>query len=106
MDDDVVGRIEVGDRHVGGAGTRHGDNAVVGGDCDRIAAVGGVDDDRVLKAVRGTIGSQIDVDVVNAGPGQIVDRDEVRTAQRVDVERLHAVHVHDDGGDIARQSNP
>src|SRR5436190_3877634 len=106
MDDDVVGRIEVGDCHVGGAGTRHRDNAVVGGDCDRIAAAGGVDDDRVLKAVRGAIRSQIDVDVVNASPGQIIDRDEVRTAQRVDVERLHAVHIHDNGGDIAGEPHP
>ena len=42
---------------------------------------------------------QIDVDIVDVGAAEVVDRDEVGAAERVEVDLLDAVRVHRDGGD-------
>ena len=48
-------------------------------------------------------GAEVDVDLLDVGPGQVVDRDGVGAAQRVDVDRLDAVEVHRDVADVAEQ---
>ena len=47
--------------------------------------------------------AEVDVDLVDVGPGQVVDRDGVRAAQGVDVDGLDVVEVHRDVGDVAGQ---
>ena len=52
----------------------------------------------------GTVGAaKVDVDLVDVGPGQVVDRDGVRAALGVDVDGLDVVEIHRDVGDIAGQ---
>src|SRR5204863_4471443 len=41
------------------------------------------------------------IDLAGGGPGQIADRDGVGAAQRLEIDRLHAVDVHHDVGDVA-----
>ncbi len=86
----------------------HANHAIVVGDRDRVIAVGGVDLDRVDCAVGSVVWScsQVDVDLVDVGSGEVVDRDGVDAAPSVDVERLGAVHVHDNSADVAGQSHP
>src|SRR5262249_60924166 len=108
VDHDALVRLEVGDRHRLGQ-ARHRDHAIVVHDRDRIVAVGRVEDDRVGRTVAaGGAGlcAQVDRDLVHVGSGQIVDRDGVGAAQRVDLDVLDAVEVHGDVGDIAGEPRP
>src|SRR5262249_27776801 len=105
VDDDAIHvRIEVLDRHQLGE-TRHRDHAIVVGHRDHVVAGRAVDDDRVLRAVGRAVHSQIEIDVLNAGPAQVVDIDGVDTAQRGEIDVLHAVDVHRHRGNIARHTH-
>ena len=44
--------------------------------------------------------ARFDVDLRDVGAGQVVDGDGVGAAERVEVDRLDVVEVHDDGGDV------
>src|ERR1051326_3686491 len=100
VDDEAVGGLEIGDCHRRGQ-PRHGDQAVVIGDRNHVVAVRRVDDDRIDRAVTTAPGqSQVDVDIADAGAGQVVDGDVVRASERPEIDRLDAVCVHRDGGNI------
>ena len=73
---------------------------------DDIVAAGRVDDDRVHLTVADAVCTQVDVDLADVGIGQIVDRDRIGTAQRVELDRLHVVEIHGDGGDVASEPRP
>src|SRR5205807_734092 len=70
---------------------------------DHVITVGGVEGHRVGLAVGGTVGPEVDLDLFDVGSGEVVDGDVVGAAQRVDVERLHTMHVHGDVADVAEQ---
>ena len=61
-------------------------HAVVAGDLDHVVAVGRVDDDGIGRTVAATAAAQIEIDLVDVGPGQIVDRDGVGAAKRVELD--------------------
>jgi hypothetical protein len=61
---------------------------------------------RIGRTVGGAVCSEVDLDLADVGSGQVVDRNHVGAAKRVDVERLRTVHIHDDGCDVAGQSYP
>src|SRR5262249_20211143 len=108
VDDDAVVGVEVGDVHRFRQ-ARNRDHAIVVLDRDHVVAGGGVDDDRVRRSVATSAAQrsgEVDVDVLHAGSGQVVDRDGVGAAQRVEVDVLDAVEVHGDAGDIAREPHP
>src|SRR5438552_14841276 len=68
-------------------------------DLDRVVVVGGVDDDAVGLAVAGGAAQgagEVDVDAVDVGPSEVVDVDEVGTAEGVEVDPLDAGGVHRD----------
>ena len=47
------------------------------------------------------IPAEVDVDLVGIGPGEIVDRDGVGTAQSTDIDRFNVVEIHRHDADIA-----
>src|SRR5436305_2114489 len=72
-----------------------------------IRAVGAVDDDVVRLSVAGRRGAvEVQVDLRNIRSGQIIDRDGVGTAERVEVNLLDTVEVHRDVGDVTREPDP
>ena len=48
---------------------------------------------------------EIDVDLCDVGPAQVVDGDGVDAAQRIDVDALDVVEVHDDVAEIAGEAD-
>ena len=69
---------------------------------DRVVAAGAVDDDLVDRAVGWT---EIDVDLCHVGAREVVHRDLVRAAERVEVDALDVVQVHHYVGDVAREEH-
>src|SRR4029453_18722085 len=61
--------------------------------------------DHIRRRVAGTGQAEVDGDVDEIRPAQVVDREQVSAASQVDVRGFHAVQVHDDGRDVARQSH-
>ena len=118
VDGVVAGKPVDGERVEGalGAGERHlrrqsvDDYArAAAGDGDGVVAGRAVDDHVVRRPV--TLAAarrsrQVDVDLLGVGPGEVVDRDGVGAAQRVDLDVLDAVEVHGDVGDVAEQPHP
>ena len=79
------------------------------GDRDGVVAVGAVDDDGVGLAVAGAAAGrarEVEVDVGDAGAGQVVDGDGVGAAEGGDVDLLDAVEVHGDVADVAEEPQP
>ena len=94
IDGDLFAAETLDDRRAGG---RHGEvKRVVGRRAGHRHGVNGV-------VVAATEGREIDVDLLDAGAGQVADGDVVDATQRRDVDGLHAVQVHRDGPDIARE---
>src|SRR4029450_9535265 len=88
---------EAGDRHAG-TGPDHG---------DLVAAVGADDDNLVSRAVAGaTRRGQVDVDLLDVGGGEVVDRDLVGSAQGVDLDAFDVVEAHGDFADVAGEPRP
>ena len=98
VDGERVDRVLVLDRHPRGqAGQR--DARGVSAHVDGVVALGAVDDDAVGRAVAGDAAEragEVGVDGADIGAGEVVDRDRVGTAERVEVDRLDAVGVHRD----------
>src|SRR4029450_12948723 len=74
-------------------------------DVDDVAEVGAVYHDHISGRVAGAGQAEVDGDVDEIRPAQVVDREQVSAASQVDVRCFHAVQVHDDGRDVARQSH-
>ena len=75
---------------------------------DVVVAVRGVRDDRVGLAVARRAADragEIDVDLDDVGAAQIVDRERVRAAERVEVDGLDVVEIHDDVAEVAREQH-
>ncbi len=72
-----------------------------------VVAVRAVDDHRVDRAVAGgpPIVREIDVDLVHIGAGQVVDGDAVGAAERVELDALDVVQVHDDVAEVAGEAH-
>src|SRR6478735_650193 len=102
VDHDAIVGVEVRDRHRLGE-ARHRDHAVDAGDEDRIGTIGGVDDHRIRRTITGAVDTQVEIDLGDVGPGQVVDRDGIDATQRVELDVLNVVEVHGDGGDVARE---
>ena len=71
---------------------------------DLVGVVGAVDDHGVGLAVAGPRAcstGQVEVELGDAGAGQVVDGDGVGAAQGVEVDHLDAVEVHHDVADVA-----
>ena len=67
------------------------------GDGHDVVAVGGVDDHVVGRGVVAAAGrGEVRRHVDEVGAGQVVDGEVVGAAERVDVDRLDVVEVHDD----------
>src|SRR5262249_18724001 len=103
----VVGRLGAGDVHLGSQ-PQDGNPVLVPGDLNHVVAVGPLDDDRIGcvvadPAARGP--RQIEVDLADAGAGQVVDGDGVGAALGVEVDDLDAVEVHRHVGDIAGEAD-
>ena len=90
------------------AAAGHGDARGVSADSDRVLAGGAVDDDRRSAAspVTAQEAGEIDVHASDVGSGQVVDRDEVRPAEGVEVDPLDAGRVHGDVGLGAEEPEP
>src|SRR5262245_22580813 len=105
-DETVVGRFAVG--HVGPCRqSEDRDRASRSDHIDDVAALGAGDGHRVGCAVAGgptDRAGEIDVDLRHVGPAEIVDSDSVGAAQRVDVDSLDIIEVHDDAAEIAREA--
>src|SRR4029079_1529132 len=84
---------------------RHRDHAVTAGDEDRIGAIGGVDDHRIRRTITGTVDAQVEIDLGDVGPGQVVDRDGIDATQRIELDVLDIIEIHGDVGDVAREQN-
>src|SRR5207244_4951464 len=107
-DEGVVGPFGVFHDY-GGRQAVHREGGAAAHDLDEIVAVGAVDDDGVgLTVAGGAAGRacQVEVDLGEVGPGQVVEGDLVRSAEGVEINRLHAVEVHRDVGDVAREAHP
>src|SRR5262245_6885949 len=79
------------------------------GDGDHVVAIGGVDGDGIALAVAAAAVErrrQIDFDLGDVGALEIADDDVVRAAERLDVNALHLVQVHDDVADVAEEERP
>ena len=75
---------------------------------DDVVAVGAVDDHRVGRRVAGGAADragEIDVDLRHVGAGEVVDRDGVGAAERVEVDRLDVVEIHDDVAEVAGEQH-
>src|SRR5262249_17960144 len=94
VDDELVAGTCIGDVHLG-CKTRHRDHAVGLGHGDDVGTTGPVNRDRVCGAV---IGAEVEIDLLDTGPGQIIDRDVVGASQSVEINVLDAVQVHGDAG--------
>ena len=71
----------------------HDDTGCVSGSGDGVVELGAVDRDRVDRSVPGDsaeAAGEIDVHVLDVGAGQVVDRDRVGAAERVEVDLLDA----------------
>src|SRR5262249_39429165 len=88
-------RQSVDDHRCAAAGD--GDVVVAGGTVDLHDVGGAV----ALAASRRR--GQVEGDLLDVGPGQVVDRDGVGTAQGVDLDALAAFEAHDDGAAVAGQ---
>ena len=91
-DERVVGAFRPADVDLRGkAGDR--DRAAVPDDGDlRVVAVGAVDGHRVGLRVAGAAGRrQVDLDGLHVGAGEVVDREGVGAAERVELDRLDVV---------------
>ncbi len=102
---ELVGRLVVADRHQRRE-AGHGDTGSVAGDRDRVVPVGAVDDDPVGLAIAcPAAGRALEVDVRpgDVGPGQVVDRDDVRAAESLEVDGLDVVRVHRDVPQVAEE---
>src|SRR5258708_36281402 len=103
VDHDRIGCLEVRDCHLSGK-TRYRDHPVVVGDGDDIIGIGRIDDDRIdltVAAGAADLSSEVDIDLADGGPRQVVDGNVVRAAQGVEVDRFDAIEVHRDCGDVA-----
>ena len=49
---------------------------------------------------------EVDVDRRDVRPAEVVDRDDVGAAQRIDVDGLDVVEIHDDVADVAGEAHP
>ena len=75
---------------------------------DDVVAVGAVDDDDVGRRVAGGAADragEVDVDLGHVGAGEVVDRERVGAAERVEVDRLDVVEVHDDVAEVAGEQH-
>src|SRR5262249_4121765 len=104
----VLGRLGAPDVHLG---HRAGDDHLAGVavDHDHVVISGAFDGDGVGRAVAGGAarrGRQVQVDLGDVGAGQGVDGDAGGAAQGDEVDRLGAVDVHDDVGDVAGEEQP
>ncbi len=82
------------------------DSARVARDADDVGAVGGVDGDRVRRAVAPAVrAAQVDADLRHVGAAQVADDDVVRAPERPEVDRLDVVEVHRDRGDVAEEGH-
>src|SRR6266536_2940387 len=82
-----------------GGKTAHLRDLCVSADLDRVVAVGGVDDDAVgLAVARGSAegACELDVQTADVGSAQVVDGDDVRAAEGVEVDPLDSGGVHRD----------
>src|SRR5262249_34915698 len=97
-------RFEIGNRHRG-MKTGHGDDTIVVRDRNHIVAVGRVYRDRVDRPVAAAAAyhSEIDVDVVDAGAGQVVDRHIVGAGKGPEVDGFDIVGIHRDVGHVAEE---
>src|SRR5262249_31032960 len=114
--DDVVA-IESVDREaiVGGFGAgdidqrrqpRDGGRAGSAGDADHIVAVRAFHNDVVRGAIACAAGEGgVQVDLGHARAGEIVNRDLVRAAEGVEVDRLDAVQIHGEGAHVAGEAD-
>ena len=79
------------------------------GDGDGVVAGRAVDDHGVRRAVALAAARrrrQVEVDLLDVGAGEVVDRDGVGAAQGVELDVLDAVEVHGDVADVAEQPHP
>ncbi len=101
-DECVVGPLGIGDVDPRRQ-PEHGDRRPRAEDVDDVVAVGAVDDDDVGLTVAGRPADRsglIDVELDEVGAGEVVDGGLVGVPQRVEVDRLDAVEVHDDGAQV------
>ena len=77
-------------------------------DVDDVVAVRAVDGHDVGRGVAGRAADragEVDVDLLDVGPGEVVDDDGVGAAERVEIDRLDVVEVHDDVAEIAGEQH-
>src|SRR5262249_15129047 len=107
-DERIVGRLGVGDVHLGRQ-PDHGDRGPRAEHVNDVVAVGALDDDGVGGAVAGRPAERpglVDVDLDDVGPGEVVDGGLVGAAQGVEVDHLDVVNVHDDVAEVAGEPYP
>src|SRR5262249_20940065 len=105
----VVRPLRAGDVHEGEQAP-DGDACPVvkGRDLDGVVVVGAVDDDGVACAVADAdacSATEVEVERRKVGCGQVVDGDGVGAAEGIEVDRLDAVEVHGDVGDIPGEAD-
>ena len=84
----VVGRRRVKNMFTVGLQAEHLNAAGIAGDTEHVGAVGGVDGDRVDRAVAAAVrASQVDVDLGDIGAAEVADDDVVGAAERAELDR-------------------
>ena len=73
---------------------------------DHVVSGGAVDDHVVGGAVPHAVDGEIDIDFGHVGAAEVVDGRRVGSAERVQVDDLDVVDVHDDVADIAGEAQP
>src|SRR5262249_36925822 len=88
---------------------QNGHAGLVPGNTNHVVAVGAIDDDIVGRPVAGARARdarQVEVDLGDAGAGQVADGDLVDAALGGKVDALQAVEVHGDVGDVTGEADP
>jgi len=102
VDDELVGRLLVLDRHQRPAACDR-DPAGVSGDVEPVVAVGAVDGHAVRAAVAG---AEIEVHGAHVGSVEVADEDGVYSAAGGEVDVLHVVRIHRDPAGVAQKREP
>src|SRR6266540_2881518 len=108
-DERVVRAFRVQDVHLRGEAEDR--NRSSGSDhVDDVVAVRPVGHDRIGRAVAGRRPAdrtgEVDVHRHQIGPGQVIDSDRVSIAERVEVDALHIVEIHDDIAEVTGEAHP
>ena len=108
IDQRVVRAFRLGDVDLGRE-PDHRNRAAGAHHIDDIAAVGAVGDHRVGGAIAGRAADrprQADIQLRDVGAREIVHRERVGATQRIEVDALDVVEVHDDVAEVAGEQHP